>query len=324
LQSIRASDIREWLDGMLRKCAAPGKGHRKAPTKRLSRITVQNTLNLLRCALQDAVERDLLDANPAATVCLPRTKKGVTHEPWTYLHPEEQDALLTCEAIPEADRLLIAFCMGAGLREGEVWNLELVDVRTEANAIVVRYGSKGKPPKNGRIRRVPLFGIAKAALDRWLELLPGRPNPHRLVWPLPSGARRQGGKAPKGWKDWLVTAGLAPERRHDRRPVRWHDLRHTCASSLVAGWWGRRWSLEEVCKLLGHSSIDVTERYAHLAESALTVAAVETDLSRNYPRGEGAARATPRNHRAPPAGIGPATFGLEKVFREFSSSLANY
>jgi hypothetical protein len=31
------------------------------------------------------------------------------------------------------------------------------------------------------------------------------------------------------------------------RTVRWHDLRHTCASSLVAGGWGPRWSLEEPC-----------------------------------------------------------------------------
>ena len=60
------------------------------------------------------------------------------------------------------------------------------------------------------------------------------------------------------------------------RRVRWHDLRHTCASSLIAGWWGRRWSLEEVKGLLGHSSVKITERYAHLADSVLDVAASTT------------------------------------------------
>ena len=55
----------------------------------------------------------------------------------------------------------------------------------------------------------------------------------------------------------------------------------TCATSLVAGWWGRRWTLEEVCKLLGHSSITVTERYSHAANELLRRAAKESDESRN-------------------------------------------
>jgi hypothetical protein len=78
------------------------------------------------------------------------------------------------------------------------------------------------------------------------------------------------------FKRHLAAAGIAAERRHDRQPVRWHDLRHSCASSLVAGWWGRRWTLEEVKEHLGHSSITITQRYAHLAESALQVAAAGT------------------------------------------------
>jgi len=60
------------------------------------------------------------------------------------------------------------------------------------------------------------------------------------------------------------------------RRVWWHLLRHTAASSLVAGWWGRQWRLEEVRQFMGHSSIKVTERYAHLAESTLHRLAVET------------------------------------------------
>ena len=44
--------------------------------------------------------------------------------------------------------------------------------------------------------------------------------------------------------------------------LRWHDLRHTCASSLVSGWLGRRWSLEETKEFMGHISRSSTERYA--------------------------------------------------------------
>lgn len=63
-------------------------------------------------------------------------------------------------------------------------------------------------------------------------------------------------------------------------PVRWHDLRHTCGASLISGWWGRAWRLEEIKELLGHKDIAITQRYAHLAKGALLTAADETDRLR--------------------------------------------
>jgi len=53
-----------------------------------------------------------------------------------------------------------------------------------------------------------------------------------------------------------------------------HDLRHSFASFLINS--GR--SLYEVQKLLGHHSIQVTERYSHLAHSALLDAANAVDM----------------------------------------------
>jgi integrase len=95
-------------------------------------------------------------------------------------------------------------------------------------------------------------------------------NPNRLVFPLRGGDR--GDKKSYGSADLRRAAGI-------ERHVRWHDLRHTFASSLVAGWWGRAWRLDEVRDLLGHSSVTVTERYAHLAPSALAKAAADTDAA---------------------------------------------
>ncbi len=281
LTSIRRSDVIAWRDEMLTKKAAKGRGYQKAPTRPLARTTVNNTLNFERAVFAAALDRDLVRANPARDVRLPRGA-GRTHDPWTYLLPGEQQALLTCAAIPEDRRLLIAFALGTGLRQGEQWHLELGDV--QAGKVVVRYGAKGKATKSGKIRRVPLLPIARDALARQLELLARAPNPHGLAWPTPTGARRQKGE-PAWWKDALAAAGVVAEKRHDRRPVRWHDLRHSSASSLIAGWWGRRWVLEEVRELLGHSSITVTQRYAHLAESALDQAAGGTSGVNSTPWG---------------------------------------
>lgn len=312
LRTIASFDVRQWLATVMAKIALPGRGQKKIRHRKLGRSTVQNTLNLLRCCFAAAIEAQLIDDNPAKDVSLPRDP-GRTHDPWTYLEPAEQEVLLDCEEIPEADRLLIAFAMGTGLRQGELWNLPRKDVRLDEGKVVVRFGSKGKATKGRRIRRIPLFGLAREAWERWIELLPTRPNPHALAWPTKGGARRQRGKRPAGWDEYLRVAGIKTESRHDGMPVRWHDLRHTCGSSLVAGWWGRRWSLIEVREMLGHRSVTTTERYAHLAESALDEAARETDLSTNYPRDVSDISSnlpSGGNHSAPPARIGRATFGL--------------
>ncbi|MEO6575667.1 MAG: site-specific integrase, partial [Polyangiaceae bacterium] len=104
----------------------------------------------------------------------------------------------------------------------------------------------------------------------------------------------------------------------------WHDLRHTCASALVSGMWGRAWRLEEICALLGHSSITVTQRYAHLAGTALVVAAEETS-GRWYATGtEGTkmpiyAMKTGRfGGVVDPAVAGSSPVGHPKVFTAFS------
>lgn len=289
LASITPIHVREHRDRLLATKARPGNGQvkRKTKVRTLSRRRVQNAINLLRVALGEAVERGLIASNPAEGVRLPRAL-GVTRDPWTYLVPDEQARFLDCADIPQDDRDLYRFAIGTGMRESEVWNLHLADLRgvrvtkgvveIDADAVViVRYGGHGKATKGQRIRYVPIFGLARAALVSWLPRLASRPNPSGLVWPLRGGERRWDGKAPRHWRAHLAAAGLDDAaKRHDGQAVRFHDLRHTCASSLVAGWWGRRWSLEEVKGLLGHRSITTTERYAHLAESALQVAARST------------------------------------------------
>ncbi len=299
IATITPLDIAEWVLVVQKKLVAtPYQGTR--PPKKLERKTVQEILRLLKLCFDAALSpHRIIRENPAVWI---KVKKELrTHDPWTYLLLDEQTRLLNCEAIPEWDRVIMAFALGTGLRAGEQFNLELVDLRVDAEypEVIVRYGSKGKPPKNGKIRHVPLFGLGLWAARRWLELLPeyASKNPEGLVFPGRRGGRRPPGKnfhttrsilgkngkrKPKSidvFREHLMAAGIVIAQRHDGQPVRWHDLRHTCASSLVAGWWGqprRKWQLVEVRDLLGHSSISVTEKYAHLAPSALRDAAEQT------------------------------------------------
>lgn len=263
MRQVTKRDAKAWVRWLESRTIRYKHAHPKNGEK-LSRVTKQNALNLVRKAFEVAFEDvDGAPANPFAGVKLAKDK-GRTHEPWTYLEPHEQTALLA--AVPEPDRFLVAFALGTGLRQGEQWSLRPADVDAMATVVTVRYGSEGNPTKSGKIRRVPLFGIARDALLAWASHA-SRPK-SVVVWPAASGDRRQKGE-PSGWKGWLKAAGI-------ERNVRWHDLRHTCASSLIAGWWGRKWTLYEVKEMLGHASITTTERYSHLADSALKLAAAET------------------------------------------------
>jgi integrase len=276
IQNIRRADVKRWRDELLTKKAvrAITKGpkgarvvERTVTARPLSRQRIINVLSLIRRIFHEALEDEVIDRNPALEVYAPSEQR--TDEPWTFLELDEQRALLA--VIPPFDRRFIQFAMGTGMRWGELCALRREDVRVEGEnpTVLVRYGSRTKAPKNGRIRTIQLFGLALDAANEQLVALDRLRNVHGLMWPGERGRWRSEGKAPRGWTGWLRAAGIA-------RNVRPHDLRHTCAAALVSGMWGPAWRLEEVRDQLGHSSVKVTERYAHLAGSALKRAAAAT------------------------------------------------
>lgn len=251
MKTIQRADVEDWVEELGRKL--------KSEVATLSLV-------LLRQCLDHALRRKLITENPASGV---RIKKAArTEEPWTFLEPAEQSALLA--VIPEPERWIVAFNIGTGLRRGEMWCLELRDLHVDGDDphVWVRYGSPGRPPKGKKMRRVSLFGLGLEAANAWLAALPNfaTSNDLQLVFPGRHGARRR--RAIPEWSSYVDRAGIT-------RNVRWHDLRHTFASSLVAGWWGRRWRLEEVKEEMGHASIKQTERYAHLGDTARKQAARE-------------------------------------------------
>ena len=266
-QAIKRADVREWLeDVQMRHPIRWHKGKRQEDTtKRISEQVAKHQLRLLRQVLQHALE-DSNKPNPAVAI-QPR-KQARTHDKWNYLTPDEQRQLL--ESIPMPDRCIVAFAMGTGLRISEQWSLRIEDVHADIERpyIDVRFGGRNKATKARKPRRVPLFGLALQAWHAWQEHLSTIPNTENIVFPTSAGVYR-GRKTPRGWAKWLKKSGI-------QKHVRWHDLRHTCASSLVAGWWGRRWTLAETRDFLGHSSVTVTERYAHLTADVLGDAARET------------------------------------------------
>jgi integrase len=252
LDAITSRAIRQWVRDMVAEEAA--------------RTTVTNALCLLRVALEAAVEAEELDANPARGVRVPKMARD--DEGWTWLAQPEIDRLLTCRVEPVHrvqraaywhQRTALTVAVYTGLRAGELWGLRWRDVDLgDRPHLVVRRSRQGAT-KGGRVREVPLLPPALGALREWRRRAPGLHD--ALVWPADGGGCHASGYDAQIHL-WLRDAGIV-------RRVRLHDLRHTCASHLVQGTWGKAWRLEDVRQWLGHVDQKTTQRYAHLAPDGL-------------------------------------------------------
>lgn len=141
----------------------------------------------------------------------------------------------------------IALALHTGCRKSELMRLEWRRVDLERGLLSL----EAKHTKSRRRRSVPLNEAARSALRRLGEWVDAHCAGSPWVFARSNGQRLT--TLQKGFKAACARAGI--------EDFRVHDLRHTCASWLVmAGV-----SLSVVRDLLGHSSISVTERYAHLA-----------------------------------------------------------
>lgn len=183
-----------------------------------------------------------------------------------YLTEAEAQALVDAAA-PHLQPLLI-FLLHTGARLGEALNLDWRDVDLHARRVVFTM------TKNGEARGVPLNEAALLALAN----LPHRTGP---VFRTPKGRayydhRERGGSPIKtGFRSACIRAGLLmadPKNRRNKNgrilmvpSVRVHDLRHTFASWLAM----RGVPLRTIAELMGHRTLKMVMRYAHLSPDHL-------------------------------------------------------
>jgi integrase len=167
-----------------------------------------------------------------------------------WLTAEEAERLLAaCRTSKNADLVdLVEFTLFTGLRQGEA--LELTWERVERSRGIILI----EETKNDKPREVTLNGRADAVLLR------RSPKDEGLVFGATSF-------------DHFRSAWETSVRRAKLKNVRFHDLRHTFASWCVQ----RGATLQEVKDLLGHSSLAMTLRYAHLAPEHLRTAVSRLD-----------------------------------------------
>jgi integrase len=245
----------------------------------LSARRVQLIREVLRNALNEAVRTELLARNVAALAEAPKTAR----EPVNPFTPDEAKAFLKAA---QGHRLeaLWTVAPAVGLREGEALGLKWEDVDLTAGTLRVRHALqrvKGQglqlvEPKSATSRRtVPLPQVAVTALRthqlhqkqearwggrKWHDT--GHVFTNKIGKPLEQGMV---------WREFKALLKMA-----ELRDQRFHDLRHCCASLLLA----QGVSARTVMETLGHSQVGLTlNTYSHVMPALQQDAADRIDAA---------------------------------------------
>ena len=203
-------------------------------------------LERLRQILNFAAACGHIENNPAEGIAFNRQRKlsrFLSTEELTRLH-RVLDAQTRSGDRQQAD--IVRLLLLTGCRKGEIMGLRWSEVHDGMLAL--------KDSKTGP-RTVPIGSGARAILDR--QPRTGSP----FVFPSPHDPARPRCHDLKLWYRVRREAGI--------EDVRLHDLRHTMASHAVMN----GVPVPVVSRLLGHSNVQMTLRYAHLADREVEAAA---------------------------------------------------
>jgi len=248
---ITKSDVAKFLDfvaeGRPRPCKQKPKNRaRKLQGHKPTPVRANRVGEVLRKMFTLAVEWEWRADNPAQGF-----HRRLEHARERFLSPEELVRLAAAldNAADQRGASIMRLCMLTGARVGEVRTARF----EQFNLDYAIWSKPASTTKQRKIHRVPISQDV-VAIVRQRKLVVPKGN----VWLFPGDAI--GKPVREVRRFWLKIRQEA-----DLPDVRIHDLRHTFASLLVSG--GA--SLEVIGRLLGHSQMQTTQRYAHLMESPL-------------------------------------------------------
>ncbi|HAT6936320.1 TPA: tyrosine-type recombinase/integrase [Legionella pneumophila] len=183
-----------------------------------------------------------IDDSPMRRVTKPKESRGRVR----FLSDDERNRLLNECKKSESQYLYITvvLALSTGARKMELMGLRWKDIDFDRQVIILH------ETKNGERRILPLTGhalelIKKLSKVRILNCDFVFPN-HQLTKPID-----------------LRTPFENAVKRAGINDFRWHDLRHSCASYLAMN----NASLAEIAEILGHKTLQMVKRYAHLSDA---------------------------------------------------------
>jgi integrase len=139
---------------------------------------------------------------------------------------------------------MVILALNTGMRRGELFQLEWSAVSLSTRTITVR----ATTAKSAKTRYIHLNDQAYATLTAWQKIH----GKNELVFPNPATDKALT-TVKKTWAALMTRASISN--------FRFHDMRHDFASQLVMG----GVDLNTVRELMGHATLEMTLRYAHLA-----------------------------------------------------------
>jgi integrase len=234
--------------------------------------TIGNAIVVLSAMFKDAVAWDRLAASPAAALERPRDDRA----PEDRMRPLDAAGLLALVDAADGQfaRALLVTAAMTGMRRGEVLGLRWRDVDYTNRRVWVRrsigLGGAVKEPKTRRsVRAIALPKMVADELEAHWKASDVRGDDDYVF-------ANAAGKPYDGRN--MVREVFEPARRKAKLPpMRFHDLRHSYASVLIA----QGTHPKVVSDQLGHASVQITmDRYSHLFEQAY--ADVNDDLERAW------------------------------------------
>lgn len=220
--------------------------------KHLSPSTINVRLSAVRKLVSEARRNGILDAEQAAQMAdIPNVRQQGTRM-GNWLTREQAKDLL---AVPDRSTLkgkrdycILALLVGCALRRHELTNLEVGDIQLrEGRWVIADMRGKG-----GRVRTVPIPMWVKHAVNAWMTAAAVEDG--KLLRPVSKAGKLKGDQLGDG-AIWSVVEASARDIGIERFGA--HDLRRTCAKLCRKN----GGDLEQIKFLLGHSSIQTTERY---------------------------------------------------------------
>jgi integrase len=263
IAQISTAAIDDWKVALERPRVIHGE-HRPPSTATVNRAVAE-----LRYLLNWAVRRDLLASSPFLKGGLPAISLDHEDNHRDRRVTEAEETLLLHHASPLL-RGLIIIALDTGARRGEMLAIRVGDADLVHGEITLR----GSTTKSGRTRVVPVSTLRLRAVIEWYQMNAEgqvRPSDQPLVC---KGAGDPIATFRRAWEDAVLRANGHTPARETKRPnvgallagsrralaqidLHWHDLRHEYASRLAE----RGVTLTEVAALLGHASVQTTERY---------------------------------------------------------------
>ena len=215
--------------------------------KRRTSASINRYMALLSSVFTVAVrEWQWLEENPVKNI--KKLKEAASRE--RYLSEDEIDRLIhSCMQSQNKDLLVtVVLSLSTGARQMEIWGLKWPEVDLNKGI------AKLVETKNRQIRVVPIQGYA-------LELMRLISKVRRIDTSLVFPSTVDPLKPFDFRKAWASAL-----RRADIQNFRWHVLRHSAASYLAMNGASTR----EIAEILGHKTLQMSMRYAHLTENHST------------------------------------------------------